>query len=148
MHTTHILIAGSREATPEILQFARRAVQRAQQKGYTILVGDNPQGVDRAVVRECNRLRVPVIVAGVAPFPRNGGCRHGQYVRVTSELYRASQGRTLNRYTVRDRWMVDQAQICLFIWNGKSPGTKAGHVYAVQRGKEAHLINFSREVQL
>ncbi len=33
-----------------------------------------------------------------------------------------------------------------FIWNGDSRGTKAGYDYALQRGKMAHLVNFSREV--
>ena len=44
--THHVLIAGSRYATREMLDYARRAVQRAHAKGYTIIVGDNPKGVD------------------------------------------------------------------------------------------------------
>ena len=147
-HTHHVLIAGSRYASREMLDYARRAVQRAHAKGYTILVGDNPKGVDMAVVQECRRLRAPVIVAGIAPFPRNYGCKHGHYVRVTPDLYPISGGERLSSYVVRDRWMVDQAQTCLFIWNGESPGTKAGYDYAVLRGKEAHLINFDRRPHL
>ena len=46
--TTHLMIAGSRYATREMLDYARRAVQRAHQLGWTILVGDNPKGVDMA----------------------------------------------------------------------------------------------------
>ena len=61
---THVLIAGSRDANREMLDYARRAVRRAQQQGYTVIVGDNPKGVDLAVVRECRRLRAKVIVAG------------------------------------------------------------------------------------
>lgn len=143
---THLMIAGSRDATPQMLEYARRAVRRAQERGYTVIVGDNPKGVDMAVVRECRRLKTPVIIAGVGNFPRNGGCRHGQYVKVHRDTYRGSNGYLLNRYTVRDRWLVDNAQIGIFVWNGDSPGTKAGHDYMVSRGKDAHLINFGMEV--
>ena len=110
------------------------------------MVGDNPKGVAMAVVGECRRLKTPVIVAGVGNFPRNGGCKHGHYVKVHRDTYRGSNGYLLNRYTVRDRWLVDNAQVGVFIWNGDSPGTKAGHEYMVSRGKDAHLINFGMEV--
>jgi hypothetical protein len=145
--TVHVLIAGSRDASRAMLDYARRAVQRAHQQGYTIIVGDNPQGVDRAVVQECRRLKIPVIVAGPGNFPRNGGCRHGSYVKVHRDTYRAAGNGLLDRYTIRDRWMVDTAQLGLFIWNGDSLGTLAGFNYMKSRGKEAHLINFGAEVQ-
>jgi hypothetical protein len=141
------MIAGSRYATREMLDYARRAVQRAHAKGYTVIVGDNAKGVDMAVVQECRRLRVSVIVAGIANFPRNYGCKHGCYVKVGRDLYRVMGGELLDGYIARDRWMVDQAQICLFIWNGDSPGTKIGYDYAVLRGKDAHLVNFDRMPQ-
>ena len=143
----HVLIAGSRDTTRDMLDYARRAVQRAHAQGYVVLVGDNPKGVDMAVVQECRRLKAKVIVAGIANFPRNYGCKHGSYIKVTRDLYRSAGGDLLNGYTARDRWMVDN-QRCLFIWNGNSPGTKAGYDYAVQRGKEAHLVNFDRRPQL
>jgi ribonuclease HI len=112
---THLMIAGSRDATPQMLDYARRAVRRAQECGYTVVVGDNPKGVDMAVARECRRLKTPVMVAGAGNFPRNGGCKHGSYVKVHRDTYRAAGGYPLNRYTVRDRWLVDTAQIGLFI---------------------------------
>ena len=143
--TPHLMIAGSREATPQMLDYARRAVRRAHQKGYTVLVGDNPKGVDMAVVRECRRLKVPVVVAGAGNRPRNGGCRHGRYVKVHSDMYPGANGRRLNRWTVRDRWLADNAQIGLFVWNGDSPGTKTGHDYMRGRGKDAHLVDFGPE---
>lgn len=57
VQTTQIMIAGSRYATREMLDYARKVVRRAYAKGYTIVVGDNPKGVDMAVVQECRRLR-------------------------------------------------------------------------------------------
>lgn len=145
--TKHVMIAGSRYATREMLDYARRAVQRAHAKGYTVIVGDNPKGVDMAVVQECRRLKARVIVAGIANFPRNYGCKHGSYIKVERDLYRVMGGELLDGYSARDRWMVDQAQVCLFVWNGDSPGTKVGYDYAVLRGKNAHLVNFDRSPQ-
>ncbi|MEP7294451.1 MAG: hypothetical protein ABI835_21860 [Chloroflexota bacterium] len=143
---THVLIAGSRDASSEMIAYTKRVVQRAHQLGWTIVVGDNPQGVDMAVVRECRRLKANVIVAGVANFPRNGGCKHGEYVKVERDLYRSAGGGLLSGYAVRDRWMVDSCQRAMFIWNGDSAGTKAGYDYAITRGKDAHLVTFERKV--
>lgn len=145
--TTHVLVAGSRNASPEMLDYARRTVRRAHQLGWTILVGDNPKGVDMAVVSECRRLKAKVIVAGIANFPRNYGCKHGSYLKIARDLYRGSGGYLLDGYAVRDRWMVDMSQQAIFIWNGDSPGTLAGYEYAVQRGKPAHLKEFTVRVR-
>ena len=143
---THLLIAGSRYSKLAALAYVRRAVQRAHQLGWIILVGDNPKGIDMAVVQECRRLKVNVIVAGIANIPRNGGCWHGSYVKVTGDLYRGAGDNLLNSYTIRDRWLMDNCQRALLIWNGDSPGTKAAYDYAVQRGKTADLIRFDVQV--
>jgi hypothetical protein len=140
---THVLITGSYEASPQMLAYARRAVQRAHQLGWTVLVGDNPKGIDLTVVRECRRLKAKVIVAGIANFPRNFGCKQGHYVKVARDLYRSAGGELFGGYAVRDRWLVDMSQHALFIWNGHSSETLAGYEYAVQRGKDAHLKDFS-----
>jgi len=140
---THIMIAGSRYANREALDYARRVVRRVHQLGHTIVVGDNPKGVDMAVVQECRRLKAKVLVVGVTNNPRNGGCSHGGYVKVERDIYRAAGGHPFDRYHVRDRWMVDNAQRGVFVWNGDSKGTKAGYDYMVSRQKEAHLITFA-----
>jgi hypothetical protein len=59
-------------------------------------------------------------------------------------VYRTAGGGLFDRYHERDRYMVDQCERALFVWNGDSRGTKAGYDYAVLRGKEAHLISFDR----
>ncbi len=140
---THVLITGSRDTSPDMLNYARRAVQRVHRLGWTVLVGDNPSGVELAVVRECRRLHASVIVAGIGNFPRNGGCRHGQYVKVARETYRGAGGELLGAGVVRDRWLVDMCRYALFIWNGFSFGTQAAYEYAILRGKDAHLKDYS-----
>lgn len=139
----NILIAGSRYANREALDYARRVVRRVHQLGHTIVVGDNPKGVDMAVVQECRRLKAKVLVVGVTNRPRNGGCLHGGYVKVERDTYRAAGGHLYDRYHVRDRWMVDNSQRGVFVWNGDSKGTKAGYEYMVSRQKEAHLMTFA-----
>lgn len=138
----NILIAGSRYANREALDYARRVVRRVHQLGHTIVVGDNPKGVDMAVVQECRRLKTKVLVVGVTNRPRNGGCSHGGYIKVERDTYRAGGGHLYDRYHVRDRWMVDNSARGMFIWNGDSKGTKAGYDYMVSRQKEAHLVTF------
>ncbi|MEZ4672314.1 MAG: hypothetical protein R3E39_30780 [Anaerolineae bacterium] len=139
----NIMIAGSRFANREALDYARRVVRRVHQLGHTIVVGDNPKGVDMAVVQECRRLKAKVLVVGVTNRPRNGGCSHGSYVKVERDTYRAAGGHLYDRYHVRDRWMVDNSQRGVFVWNGDSQGTKAGYDYMVSRQKEAHLMTFA-----
>jgi ribonuclease HI len=139
----NILIAGSRYANREALDYARRVVRRVHQLGHTIVVGDHPKGVDMAVVQECRRLKAKVLVVGVTNSPRNGGCSHGGYVKVERDTYRAAGGHLFDRYHVRDRWMVDNAQRGVFVWNGDSKGTKSGYDYMVSRQKEAHLMTFA-----
>ncbi|MBA3872614.1 MAG: ribonuclease HI [Anaerolineae bacterium] len=138
-----VMIAGSRYATREALEYARRVVRRAHLLGHTIVVGDHPKGVDMAVVQECRRLKAKVLVVGVTNRPRNGGCQHGSYVKVERDTYRAAGGYLFDRYHTRDRWMVDNSARGMFIWNGDSKGTKAGYDYMVSRQKEAHLVTFA-----
>ncbi len=141
---TRLMIAGSRNSTREALDYARRVVQRAHQLGWTLLVGDNPQGVDMAVVNECRRLKVKVVVVGLTMRPRNGGCEHGSYIRFERDTYRSAGGEWFQRYQARDRYLVDQCDRAVFVWNGDSPGTKAAYDYAVHRGKQAYLATFQK----
>jgi ribonuclease HI len=139
----HLMIAGSRYANREALDYARRVVHRAHQLGHTIVVGDHPKGVDMAVVQECRRLKAKVLVVGVTNRPRNGGCSHGGYIKVERDTYRAAGGQLFDRYHTRDRWMVDNSNRGVFVWNGDSRGTKTGYDYMVSRQKEAHLVTFA-----
>ena len=118
-------------------------VRRAAQLGHVVVVGDNPKGVDLAVVQACRYFKAKVVVVVVANFPRNGGCKHGSYVKVECDTHRGMGGHLLDAYTVRDRYMADMSQLGVFIWDGRSRGTKAGHDYMASRGKQAHLINFA-----
>jgi hypothetical protein len=137
-----LLIAASQYATREALEYGRRVVRRAHTLGYTIVVGDNPKGVDMAVVQEFRRLKAQVLVVSVTNRPRNGGCSHGSYVQIDRDPYHAAGGHLLDRYHAPDRWMVDNSNRGMFIWNGDSRGTKLGYDYMVSRKKEVYLVTF------
>jgi hypothetical protein len=123
-----LLICGSRAATPEMIDYARRCVVRAKKRGYIVIVGD-AEGVDAAVMDECQRLDVPhIIVGGYSKIRRR--TKNGS-------LY-AHEG----DYLARDRHMVDQCNIAIGVWNGVSRGTKYTIDYAKRMQKEAHLVNF------
>ena len=83
-----------------------------------------------------------MLVIGITNYPRNGGCSHGSYVKVERDVYRAAGGYLLDGYHTRDRWMVDNSTLGMFIWNGESRGTKTGYDYMLNRHKEAHLVAF------
>jgi predicted Rossmann-fold nucleotide-binding protein len=127
-----LYIAGSRHTSPNMLTYARRVVATAIERGWTIVVGDNHQGIDSEVVREASRLGYEdVIVVGIAGEPRNGGVSDGTYIRY---------GTT---YADRDRAMARASDRGLFIWNGRSRGTRDAHAYMKARNKTVHLMDFS-----
>lgn len=131
-----LLIAGSRVANGKMLDYARRCVSHAIDNGWTIVVGDNPKGVDQAVVDELNKLDYAhVIVVGIAQNPRNGGVRTGRYIRYG------------NTYTERDQAMAKSSDRGIFIWSGDektSPGTKRGAEYMKSlANKKVDVMDFS-----
>ena len=130
--SARLLIAGSREASPEMLALAKRKVTQ----GELIIVGDNPKGVDAAVIEECDRLGLEVLVFGITLQPRRGSCLSGRYrqVKIPKNISAAEA------YHRRDRQMIDYADNCIFIHNGSSPGTKAGYEYAKSLGKSAEIL--------
>jgi hypothetical protein len=138
-----LLIAGSRHASPEMLQTARQAVARAKANGWMVLVGDNPKGVDAAVIDACDEMGVHVMVFGVAAWPRKGSKRAGSYWRVHVKFEQDADYIPGSAYTARDRYMIDLADRCFFIHNGLSRGTQAGYDYAVSRAKPADIRVFA-----
>ena len=136
---TTLLIAGSRRASPVMNDYARRVVKRASQLAWTVIVGDNPNGIDTTVAQTCQLLNVPFYVAGIDPKPRNGNIlldRH-HYIQITLPDPSATK---LASYTLSDQFMVDFCDRSIFIWNGTSQGTITGYNYAVGQGKPANLI--------
>ncbi len=134
-----LLITGSRDTSPALLHLARQAVERAKAQGWLVLVGDNPRGVDAAVIDACDDLGVNVLVFGIAPQPRKGSRRPESYWQVDITRREEDDFSLLAAYAARDRYMIDLADRVFALWNGTSRGTKAGYDYAVQSGKPTDL---------
>ena len=133
-----ILICGSRDATPAMLDTAKAAVWKVwYQRGpelelhhdLRIIVGD-ALGVDAEIVRACNQLGVPYQTVGINVRPRNGG---RNYLRLLN-----LKGTWAQRYQQRDRYMVQQANAIFCISNGefyRSNGTPSGTIATYQYAK-------------
>jgi len=126
-----LLITGSRCISKAGLAYARRVVLRAHKRGYEVIVGD-ASGVDEAVMWECHRLGVTCTIVGA----------YGR-LRQRTPSCKAVIGR--GSYIQRDRYMAEQCDMCLAVWNGESRGTKATHDFAVELGKTAWLKTFHSE---
>lgn len=129
-----LLITGSRDASPAMLDYARRVVERAKVNGWEIVVGD-ASGVDSAVIEACCVLGVTYQVFGITPDPRNGP--KGNYVRVDA-----------TSYLTRDEVMCRRADRCIAIWNGEHArhggpsGTEYTYNYALKLGIPADIRPF------
>jgi len=131
---TWILFSGSMKATPAMLEYTRRAVNRAIDKGYMVVVGDNPKGVDLEVIKTCFYRGKRFVVVSVNGERR--ALRHLNQKRPIGSKHTAED------YAERDRAMVDMADEAMFIYNGTSQGTAAAHAYAVKQGIKAHMVTF------
>jgi len=129
--TELLLVTGSRDINETGIAYARKAVARAAALGYEVIVGD-AESVDEAVMQECHRLDVTCTVVGA----------YGRLRRRTPSC-KVVCGR--GSYIKRDRYMAEQCDMCLAIWNGESRGTKATHNFAVALGKTAWLRTFHSE---
>jgi hypothetical protein len=127
---TILLICGSRDATPAMLKMAWKAVRRASDLSWRVVVGD-AAGVDTAVISACCHLCVPFMFCGISQYARNFCCdkhRHANYQSVYG-----------TDYLGRDRFMVEESDRCFAIWNGISRGTLYTYNYARKLGKEIDL---------
>ncbi len=122
-----LLIAGSRHVTTAMLTLTRNLVQEAIDAGHEIHVGDNPHGIDACVQNTIGRLNA-------------ADALHVYYITLTPRYAIAGANLVFVENTMRMngaamfRWrdarMIESVDRAAFIWNGSSPGTKAGYDYA------------------
>lgn len=107
---TALLITGSRQATPTMLEFVDQLVLDAKADGDSNIVGD-AEGVDARVIEQCDLLRVPVTV-------------YGGYKRLRRMAQTGMNFGLDATYPERDRHMAMICDECVAVWNGTSRGTK------------------------
>lgn len=165
---TRILICGSREATPDMLTYARNCVARALEQEWMVVCGDAP-GVDGAVaaaVRDLykndDEMMLGAWCFGIQPEPRHGivspriayhnilgkrvvertsyesGSASRRYVRMYENLLYK-----VTSYKERDRYMVEQSDMVLCITTMKgTPGTLNVYRMAYREGMTCWLKRF------
>lgn len=134
MNTKRVLICGSRDASPFMLDIAHYAVQRAKVKRLIVTVGD-ASGVDAQVVQSCIDLDVPFVCFGITPVPRIKDLVIENYIQV----HPYGQRSWIYGYLQRDKVMVNCSDTVFGIWNGVSRGTKYTCDYAEKLGKEVYI---------
>jgi len=129
----HIMFSGtSRGCTDYLKEQAIEGLRRAMRKNHTIIVGDNKYGIDRVIVDELNATNYHrAFCYGVADEPRNGGIVNDWLTLESSYVQVETPNITVPRYRYahRDRVMCDNADMGVFIWDGKSKGTKRAYDY-------------------
>ena len=118
-----ILITGSREATPEMLQAVKTYIDWADEHDAQVIVGDAP-GMDAEVIRLCDERLIPLTVVGAY-----GKLRH-------RSKFPEQNCYIAGGYLDRDRLMAHKCDCCIAIWNGRSRGTKYTYDYAQSLGKQ------------
>lgn len=121
-----LMITGSTRPTAAEIATAKRAVNRAAELGYTVLVADMP-GVNGVVIDECNCLEVRYACVYLGSHARH------EAVQV------AVRAPATCRFS-RDRWMVDHSDHVLGIYRHAMNNTPAALQYAKRKGKPADLL--------
>lgn len=122
-----ILITGSREATPAMLELVDQLILDAKADGDEIIVGD-ADGVDARVIEQCDLLKVPVTVYGAdEKLRRRAKTGYNYGLRGT--------------YPDRDKYMAEKADHCAAVWNGASTGTRFTFQQAAILGKPVEIYD-------
>ena len=104
-----------------------------------VFVGD-AMGVDAEITTALYNREVWVTVHHVFGMPRNAlMIPQGVSTRRVTVAGSTNQ----EKYTNRDHYIIDKADLWLGIWNGKSPGTPAAYRYARDTGKLHALAKFT-----
>lgn len=133
-----IMIAGSRRpVSPRMVATARRLILECFYRNDNLIVGD-ALGVDAIAADWAERLLVPYTLYGVTEEGR--GIQSSNYIQLSKEdLQGLGEG---NGFTLRDRYIIKQADEVFVVWNGRndSKGSLAVVEYAVQINKRVQLI--------
>lgn len=97
------------------------------------------QGADQIVALVAKRLNIPIICC--YPFPRTQYHPTEQYIMENNEVIFVSPNYSKQSYWLRDKFMVDNADMILSVWDGISAGGTFLTVnYAIGQGKK--IINY------
>ncbi|HEV8525457.1 MAG TPA: hypothetical protein VGQ71_13245 [Terriglobales bacterium] len=136
-----LLITGSRQASDAMLAYAEKAVIRAADLGWRIIVGD-AMGVDLQVVITCHKKLIDFDCFGIADSPRNVDELFRRRMMLPRLENRMTYHQVKGDYLARDRHMATLCSRVLAIWNCQSRGTLYTYNQVRNLGKPGDLIRF------
>lgn len=132
-----LLICGSRNVIPVMIDKTIELVEKAANDGWFIICGDAP-GIDSAVMVKACELGVIHGIYGITESPRNICC---DYHALATPIYQMVPG----NYLARDRYMVALADHVIGVCLNKSPGTMYTCKHARDTGVPFGIIHYTRE---
>lgn len=146
-----LLICGSRVTVPAMVDTARRAVLRAKEHSWHIVVGD-AFGIDCTVVQLCFELGVPFVCYGPDTFPRCQAEIEGQRLSADGRWgtlgeyvhVHITKSQKARKYLVRDEVMARIADRGFAICYKHSAGTIYTHEfmkYTLGKPSDLKLFN-------
>lgn len=132
--TRKILVTGSRETTPEMVDALRRHLATLIGNDVLVIVGD-AQGIDYETVQFCDENEIPV------------EC-HGAYQKMRNKTWTGENISHDTDYLGRDKIMVSllgDGDRCWAVWSGKWNGGIKGRSGAVYTARLAEKIGAETE---
>lgn len=121
-----------------------------QDKDLTIITG-MAQGFDQAIADACYKLRIRYIAAipclgQEKMWPKKAQERYNSILELADEVHYVSKDPyRYNSMMNRNRWMVDNSDFVLALWNGTLGGTKNCVDYAGLKNKQ--VLNIWKEYE-
>ena len=143
-----LAILGSEATTPKMLTYTQLVVARAKLLDWAILTPDSPTGISAATIDNCDLNKVLLVIFGITIHPRK---RSQQYPRRYMQIPReASSTPDSIAYENVDRFLIDQADRILIVWNGAPGDTRILHAYEYAKtlAKPCHFITLDEEAPL
>lgn len=92
------------------------------------------QGADQIIAIAAKELNIPIICC--YPFPKKGYYPVEEWIMENNQVIYVSPAYSKESYNIRDRFMVDHADVLLSIWDGiPYGGTYLTRDYANTKGK-------------
>ncbi len=123
------------KSTPEMDAYAVRAIDKALLQGNFLFIGDNPNGIDWAILNHLMTKDVPRMQYTICTAAQE---RPRSVARLNKQPFNSLK--RFEDYVNRDRCMVEFADVTMCIWDGSSKGTKGTYDYACDIGRLAYLI--------
>ena len=111
------------------------AEEQLMQLQPSVLYNGMAQGVDQIVAIAAKNLNIPIICC--YPFPRKSYHPIEKWIMKNNQVIYLAPAYSKQSYWIRDKYMVNHADVILAVWDGKAGGgTFITRNYALKQNKE------------